>query len=217
MKLPFTESQFLDVFAAYNQRWWPVAALLWIASVVVFVLHARRRAGARLIGVLLAIQWLWAGAVYQLGYFSRINPAARMFAVGFVLEGLQFAWTAFRAGGLEYRRAGRARHAVSVVLFADALLYPLLASLSGLSWPRMPSFGVPCPTDLLTLGLLLSLPSRGHWRLAVIPIAWSALGGSAAIVLRVAPDYALLLAGALLLAHLVRPGPRTAEVPTASR
>jgi hypothetical protein len=104
-----------------------------------------------------------------------------------------------------------------VTLAAYALLYPLLASLSGLSWPRVPGFGVPCPTDLLTIGLLLSLPSRRLWRLAVIPIVWSAIGGSAAIVLRVPPDFALLLAGALLLAHLVSPGGRTAATPAAGR
>ena len=209
MTLPFTESQFLDAFAAYNHRWWAAAAILWAASALVVIRHARRHAGARLIGVLLTIHWLWAGLVFQLAYFSRINPAARLFAALFVLQGLLFAWTAVRDTGLDYRRAGRIRHAGSIGLCAYALLYPLLAAVSGLSWPRMPSFGVPCPADLLTIGLLLSLPARRQRQLAVIPLVWSGIGGSAALALHVRPDAALLLAGAILLVYLVRPGPTT--------
>ena len=59
-------------------------------------------------------------------------------------------------------------------------------------------FGVaPCPTVIFTLALLLL--SNARWRLVFIPLLWSAVGGSAAVLLAVPQDYGLILAGALLL------------------
>ena len=59
-----------------------------------------------------------------------------------------------------------------------------------------PLFGVaPCPTTIFTLGLLLL--SNASWRLFVIPLVWSAIGGSAAVLLAVPQDYGLILAGAI--------------------
>ncbi len=69
----------------------------------------------------------------------------------------------------------------------------------------MPAFAVPCPTALFTAGLLLALPpGRLRW-LAAIPLFWSAVGGSAAVLLGVAPDLALPFAGLLLLAWTLAP------------
>jgi hypothetical protein len=59
-----------------------------------------------------------------------------------------------------------------------------------------PLFGVaPCPTTIFTLGMLLL--SNASWRLFVIPLFWSAVGGSAALLLAVPQDYGLILAGAI--------------------
>jgi hypothetical protein len=72
----------------------------------------------------------------------------------------------------------------------------------------MPSFGVPCPTTLFTAGLLLSLEPGGPgapWYLLIIPLAWTLIGGSAAILLGVLPDVALLLGGAVLFVQLAVP------------
>ena len=79
----------------------------------------------------------------------------------------------------------------------DALAYPGAAIVLGLSYPRSPTFGVPCPTAILTAGLLLLVPTREARRLGVIPLAWSAIGGSAAFLLDVR--------GAALAAALLHP------------
>jgi hypothetical protein len=104
---------------------------------------------------------------------------------------------------LDVGTATGARRTAALALCAVALLYQVLALASGLSWPRMPSYGVPCPTAILTAGVLMCIPLRRRQWLAVIPLGWCAVGGSAAILLGVIPDYALLAAGALLLFHLV--------------
>ena len=59
-----------------------------------------------------------------------------------------------------------------------------------------PVFGVaPCPTTIFTLGMLL--PSNAAWPLFVIPLVWSVIGGSAAVLLVVPQDYGLILDGAI--------------------
>jgi hypothetical protein len=86
-----------------------------------------------------------------------------------------------------------------------ALLYPALGLVFGLSYPRLPSFGVPCPTTILTVGALLMLPRSDARVVTLIPILWTAVGGSAAFVLGIQADLLLPVAGALMLAYVVLP------------
>lgn len=58
--------------------------------------------------------------------------------------------------------------------------------------------GVPCPTTIFPAGLLLLATPRNK-ALAIVPMIWSLIGGSAAFLLGVTSDYALLVAGALLI------------------
>ena len=62
---------------------------------------------------------------------------------------------------------------------------------------RIPAFGVPCPTTIFTAGVLMLATPRS-WRLSIIPVMWSVIGGSAANLLGVRADYALPIAGIAL-------------------
>jgi hypothetical protein len=65
---------------------------------------------------------------------------------------------------------------------------------------------VPCPTTLVTGGLLLALGPRRLRGLAVVPLLWTLVGGSAAQVLGMTQDLVLFVAGAALLIYMVAPG-----------
>jgi hypothetical protein len=67
----------------------------------------------------------------------------------------------------------------------------------------IPTFGVPCPTTIFTVGLLMLATPR-LWRLSIIPVIWSVIGGSAAFLLGVSADYALPVAGIALAAFSFR-------------
>ncbi len=203
--MPFTETQFLAVFTSYNEALWPAAALLWVLTAMTLGLLAARQARGRLIGGLLAVHWLWSGAVYHLVYFRTINPAARLFGAAFLLEGLLFLWLGPIRGRLEFHWGRGPRPIVSMTLACYALAYPALVRLAGFDWPAMPAFAVPCPTTLLTIGLLFAMPPGAHRTLFVIPILWCVVAGSAALLFRVLPDYMLFAAGGLLLVYLVAP------------
>lgn len=203
--LPFTLDEFLEVFAAYNRAFIVVAAALWLVSVGVLV-GAARNSGrfSRVLSLFLAALWLWNAIAYHAMFFTSINPAAWLFAGAFALQAILFAAT---GRNVEYFSAIGLREATGVGLVVYALAYPFLTVASGHTYPATPTFGVPCPTAILTIGVLLTVRSGPPARLAIIPTLWAFVGGSAAILLGVATDYVLLAAGlvsALLLLKRVR-------------
>jgi hypothetical protein len=201
VQLPFSEAQFLSVFASYNAATAAAIVVLWLLTAAALAWLAVRRQGSTMITLLLVMHWAWAGAAYHLTFFAAINPAARAFGALFLLQALLF----LASGRLEYHWGRTPRQALSLIFCASAMLYPLLALVSGMRWPRMPSFGVPCPTTLLTVGLLLAVePGRARW-LSVVPLIWTGVGGSAAVLLGVTPDLMLWPGAVLLLLNIVAP------------
>jgi hypothetical protein len=134
---------------------------------------------------------------YHVAFFTRINPAAWLFAAVFLLQAAVFFWLGVIKGQLSFRSSGTSWTPIGWFLVAYALLYPAINAVQHGSILKIPTFGVPCPATIFTAGLLL-LATRPTRALAIVPIAWSAIGGSAAFLLGVRADYALLLAGAAL-------------------
>jgi uncharacterized protein DUF6064 len=204
MRLPFTHDQFLAAFGSYNTTLWPVVLGLWVSSVFALGRFLSGRPASRLLSVILVGSWLW-GAMYHFVYFAPINPAARIFGALFVIEAALLTWSGLIRSTLDFTPGRAPRHRIGTALFAYSLLYPGLALAAGLHWPDLPTFGVPCPTTLMTVGLLLTVSSSGIRWVSVIPFLWTVIGGSAALLLGVLPDLALPVAGVLLLLHLTFP------------
>jgi hypothetical protein len=199
--VPFTANEFLDVFAAYNQAVWPFAAILWLLTTLV--------CGAQVLGasipvpprLLLAGHWVWAGLVYHAWFFTAINPAAWFFAALFVAQGVLFI--AFRSPARQaVDSAGSTRRVVSSLLIVYSLIYPVVVWADGFVYPRMPTFGVPCPTVVLTIGVLLAT-STPSVRLSVIPVGWSLIAGTAAWLFGVHADFVLPAAAGALVVDLI--------------
>jgi hypothetical protein len=71
-------------------------------------------------------------------------------------------------------------------------------------------FGVtPCPVTIFTLGMMLLTRLPPNFSPIIVPVLWSLIGGSAAILLRVQQDWLLLVSGLLTVGLLlVRDRPR---------
>ena len=200
MTLPFSLEQFLGVFGAYNRALWPAAALLWLASAAAVVLILRGAPkSSRAIALLLAVHWAWSGVAYHLMFFRDINPAASVFGVLFVLQATLFGWWAPRAPAAAFQLQRDIWSRLGVGLLLYALAYPGLGLLLGLTYPRMPTFGVPCPTTLFTVGALLIARASAPRALGLIPLAWTVIGGSAAFLLGMYADLVLPASGVVLL------------------
>ena len=210
--LPFDAHQFFEAFARYNAAVWPAPIALELAALVAVTLALRPAAGSdRAIGVVLGGLWLWMGGVYHLGFFRPINPAATVFGALFILEGMLLMALGWR-GRLHFAWTRTTPGAVGAVLIVYALfVYPILAYALGHRFPASPTFGLPCPTTILTLSLLLWIEPPRPWSVLVVPLAWSAVGASAALQLGVWEDLGLVVAGGLTFALLLFPGSRRWE------
>jgi uncharacterized protein DUF6064 len=203
--LPFTTEAFFGVFARYNVEVWPMPVVLTLlgAATVGLILRSSRFSDRLTAGVL-SFLWLWMGLAYHLAFFSAINPAAFVFSALFVLEGLLLARSGLLRGALRFRLAVRWRSWLALSLITYGLfVYPLLGRILGHRYPAAPTFGLPCPTTLFTLGVLLTV-RRCPLHLMLIPLAWCLVGSVAAWRLGVPEDYGLTVAGLLVPLALAR-------------
>jgi hypothetical protein len=204
MQLPFTRDQFFDLFAAYNEALWPAAVALWIASAVIVALRlSARRPQDRWISALLFGHWAWSALAYHVAFFTRINPAAWLFAALFLGEAVLFFHVGLIQRRLSFAPWGTAWAPLAWGLIAYSLAYPAINAIDHLSLIRIPTFGLPCPTTIFTAGVLMLATPRS-WSLSTVPVIWSAIGGSAALLLGVHADVALPIAGMALAMFSVR-------------
>ena len=216
MQLPFTKEQFFDLFGVYNVALWPVLIALWMASVAVSaLLLSSRRPPDRWISALLAAHWAWSALAYHAAFFTRINPAAWMFAALFLVQAALFVWVGVVRGRLSFAPWRNRWAVVAWLLVVYSLAYPLINAVDHLTVWRIPTFGVPCPTTIFTAGLLMLATPRS-WRLSTVPVVWSVIGGSAASLLSVRADYALPIAGMALAIFSVQGSTRSGRDQTAS-
>lgn len=205
--LPFTTDEFFEIFAHYNAAIWPAqigAAALGLVAVV--LLFRSGPVASRVIALILATFWLLMGIGYHLLFFTRINTFAYAFGFLFFAQAALLFADGFIRRQVMFRAEPGWRTWLAWSLIAYGLvIYPLIGLLGSHPYPMTPLFGVaPCPTTIFTLGILLL--SNASWRLFVIPLVWSAIGGSAAVLLAVPQDYGLILAGAI--AAMLRFGQR---------
>jgi len=205
--MPFTLDQFFDVFGRYNSLLWPAAGLLWLVSAATVAGWLRHGARAsRLLSGVLALHWVWSGVAYHWAFFAAINPAAPLFAVLFLFQAVCLVWCGVVRPCLRFLPGRTGWKLVGYAFIVYAFSYPALSVASGHAWPRLPLFAVPCPTTLLTVGLLLTLDRAVPIAILVPTVAWTAIGGSAAILFDVRADFALPVAGVAVLAFTVTMG-----------
>ena len=196
MDIPFTVEQFFEIFRSYNEAIWPAQVLAYLLGILVLVLAWRTsKISNRLIGGILAIFWIWMGVFYHILHFSAINPAAKVFGVVFILQGLLFFVAGALLDKITFRFIVKPLPIIGGVFILYAMIvYPALGIFFGHIYPAAPMFGVvPCPTTIFTIGILLCTTNKVPGYLLVIPFLWSLVGMSAAINLRVPQDYGLVI------------------------
>jgi hypothetical protein len=204
MQLPFTREQFFDLFVAYNEALWPAALALWTASAVIVALRlSARRPYDRWITALVVAHWAWSALAYHAAFFTRINPAAWLFAALFLGQAVLLFHVGVVQRGLSFAPWSTAWAPLAWGLILYSLAYPAINALDHRSLLRIPTFGLPCPTTILTAGVLMLATPRS-WSLSIVPVMWSAIGGSAAFLLGVHADVALPIAGLALAIFSVR-------------
>jgi hypothetical protein len=207
MKIPFTIEQFFEIFARYNQGVWPMQIILNILAITIIILLFRTpHNSSRLIAAVLSFLWAWMAIAYHFAFFTAINPAAWFFGAFFLAGAIWFAWIGVLKNKLQFRLHGGIRAWLGGLLIVFSLIiYPLLGYLFGHRYPASPTFGLPCPTTIFTLGILLFAVVPFPRSAFAVPVVWSAIGSFAALQLKVPQDYGLLMAGLIGLAVAIFP------------
>ncbi len=209
MNIPFTSAEFYGVFSAYNTAVWPMQLLLMALGVLAVVLLIRQRKNASVgISAILAFLWAWQALAYHLAFFTAINPLAYVFAVVFMVGAAVFFWQGVVHRRLNFTPTGitngwRARAGWSLMIFAG-FIYPAWTYFSAHHYPTFPTFGLPCPTTLFTIGLLAFLVKPYPRSVFIVPVLWCFVGSQAAFVFDVQADLGLIVAGVLGLVLIVQ-------------
>lgn len=205
MNLPFTTAQFFNVFAQYNQAVWPMQIVLLLLAIAIVIIMLRPiSATNRLISAVLALFWAWMAIAYHFVFFTTINLAAWLFGGLFLIAAFLFVWTGVVRGQLHFRVRRDVWGWLGGLLIVYALIiYPLLGWWLGHRYPELPTFGLPCPTTIFTLGILLFAQAPVPRRVFIVPLLWSVIGASAAMQLGVLQDYGLAVAGLIGVSYLL--------------
>ncbi len=204
MKTPFSKEQFFSVFEAYNTEVFPMQiVILALGIFALLVLSYKHRLKNKLIGVFLGFNWLWAGIVYQIMYFSPINKAAFVFGLLFIIQGTLLLLDTFVFKRLAFNFKQNIESSIGAFLVIFGLLiYPIVGWLLERSLPHIISAGLPCPTVIITFGFFALALDRVKWYLLITPFLWSVISLGAVTNFGIYQDYMLILSAiaiALLL------------------
>lgn len=201
--LPFTQAQFLENFSKYNEAVFPMQFVLFVLAIFSVYLAMRRKNSERVIMGILTFFWLWMGVVYHLTFFTNINKAAFLFGSLFIVQGLLFAFYGVYKKEIFFDFTWNKYSKTGLVFMVFALfIYPILGYFFGHRYPQNPTFGLPCPTTIFSFGMLLLSSNAIKKRIIIIPLLWSFVGFSAALILGIHEDIGLLVVGVLSSALL---------------
>ena len=205
MNIPFTIDQFFEIIREYNTSIFPMQIILNLLALVSIILAIiKSNYTNKFISITLGFFWLWMGIVYHFIFFTKINPAAFVFAIFFVLQGIIFIYYGAVKNRISFgfRKDWIGMVGLLFIIYA-LLIYPVLGILFGHTYPDNPTFGLPCPTTIFTFGILLWTMKKVRIYLVIIPFLWSIIGLSAAINMRVYEDFGLIVAGVIGLILLI--------------
>ena len=182
--LMFSPQAYWRLVARYNAAWWPAQALATVAPLALLAAMRSRHAWAVRAGLLLlAIGWGWLGWAFHWQRYAEIFLAAPWTAAVCALQALLLVM----AAALPLRGVNRQPAAAAWLLAALALLYPLLAPLTGHPWAEAEVFGfMPEPTALATLGAVLGctrIAGPARVLLAILPVLSLALGAATRVLI----------------------------------
>jgi hypothetical protein len=214
MTFPFTQEQFLTIFTQYNHAVFPLQIVFIILGIVALWFVVKKSPiSDRIILLILIFFWFWMGIVYHILFFSSINPLAFAFGVLFMIEAGLLIYLGVIKKQVEFSLTMDRYTLIGLIFILYAMIiYPVIGTVAGHGYPRLPTFGLPCPTTIFTFGLFLMSDKKFPLPLLVIPLIWSMIGFFAALSLGITEDYMLLVAGVVGTVLIIMKNRKTADL-----
>jgi hypothetical protein len=206
MNIPFTATQFFEVMKSYNNSIYPLQYILCLLAALIIILSFLRSSEINVqASLVISYLWLWMGIVYHWFFFSEINPAAYVFSIAFIVQGLLFLYAGVIRKELSFGYIrGVYGNTGAIFLVYALIIYPVLSHFLGHRYPFTPTFGLPCPTTIFTFGMLLWTSGKIPAYLLIIPVLWSLIGTSAAFNFGMKEDFGLLISSLITTILLIR-------------
>lgn len=174
---PLTQQELLIVAAKYNTAIFPLQILIYIPSLLIFLLLRRgtKQDTSRGVLLLLAAQWGTVGALFFLMHMVDKSPAAGWTgAAVFLAGGLYFAAMASKQYPPHFHwRNDPVSWVSGAVTLAAVLGYPLLGWVLGRSYPVSTAYGLmPGTTATFAVGVLLTARPAPRLKLLMPSLAW---------------------------------------------
>jgi hypothetical protein len=214
MTFPFTQEQFLTIFTQYNNAVFPLQIIFIILGIVALWFVVKKSPiSDRIIVLILIFIWFWMGIVYHILFFSSINPLAYAFGVLFIIEACLLIYLGIIKKQVEFSLTKDRYTLIGLIFIVYAMIiYPVIGMVAGHGYPRLPTFGLPCPTTIFTFGLFLMADKKFPLPLLVIPLIWSMIGFFAALSLGITEDYMLLVAGVVGTVLIIMKNRKTSDL-----
>jgi hypothetical protein len=186
-----------------DMPFWTQVVLGVCALTAIALALVRRAWSDRAVSAILAVLWVWAGAVHALGSMRR-DAGVLAVALLFLAESLALASAGVGEGRLHFRFRARPQSALGIfVMFSALTIYPNAVHMLGTRPWTTPTIAMPGPTAVFTLGFFLCA-ERVPWPLWLAPGLACAANFVAAFRSGAAADLFLSSAGILgALAGLV--------------
>jgi uncharacterized protein DUF6064 len=210
----------LALFAEYNPAIWPIQLVAYVAAALLIGLVIVRpsRLADRLVSGFLAAVWLFIGMVFHAQFVREMDATQSVInAAAFVGQGVLLLAFGVASDRIAYRPARTVSSMLGWAAIGYALVvYPLIGIALGHPYPQAPLFGAaPCPTTIVSFGLLLLARPPLPKVLLIVPLAWAFVATPAAVGRGILEDVALLgvalVAVAVIVARDRRPVRRRAS------
>lgn len=172
--LMFAPRTYWRLFELHNEAWWPLPLAMPLLGLIGLAMLAWRGRGGRRV-----IVWRWtaAGLAALSAFVGGAFVFERYATINWAAQGLAWMWAALAvllaalAASGQVRPASDARaRRVAVLVALAAMLYPLLAPVTGRPFMQAEVFGLaPDPTAIAVLAWLLA----GSVAAASGPIGWA--------------------------------------------
>ncbi len=174
---PLPTEQLLTIAAHYNASISPLQVLIYIPTLLVFVMLIRgtRQDTSRGVLLLLAAEWGIVGVLFFLMHLARAHPIGYVGAAFFIISAIFYATSAARAfpPQFHWKPDGQSWLSVCIVAFG-VFAYPALSWLLGRVFPATTTYSLgPSSVAIFTMGVALaSRPAPRLW-LVLPPLAWT--------------------------------------------
>lgn len=174
---PLPTEQLLAVVTRYNEQISPLQVLIYIPTLLVFILLIRgtRQDTSRGVLLLLAAEWGIVGVLFFLLHLARLHPVGYLCAIFFVLSAVFFAASAARAFPPQFHWKPDAQSWLSVSVVAFGVFgYPALSWLLGRTFPATTAYSLgPGSVAIFTMGVALSARPAPRLWMVLPPLVWT--------------------------------------------